>query len=341
MNSSESQWIRACSVELDICITFSHSDALSLILRHEHISFLCNLHRLLHWQSEVLDDVIDLVIPRGSNALVLRSRDQLKFLFLAMLSADMKLAKRIVLDAKIDYPAACNAMLSLIVALFAILRKLFLYTRTWCQLVGSMTLLLSFGLKVGLLHSKDFSTRLAYILLYLFIWCQYIWWTKASSLLSLPAARSFHYKYNSTACTVEIVDDVYAAIDHIYEHGSAHTDCIVAEDSEAAEVFLRQHQKCSLIKCGNHFLCGLLLIAVLLFSTMQAQDFGLGAEVGISTSRIHARGPVGVEGLLTTRWYEYAYDVLILNSKILRGNGQVVDGDKGVVYVHEDITSES
>ena len=42
---------------------------------------------------------------------------------------------------------------------------------------------------------------------------------RASSLLSLPAARSFHYEYNSTACTVEIVDDVYAAIDHIYEHG--------------------------------------------------------------------------------------------------------------------------
>ncbi|KAK0592729.1 hypothetical protein LWI29_024305 [Acer saccharum] len=238
-----------------------------------------------------LDDVIDLVIPRGSNALVSQIKGSTKIPVLGHAdgichvyvdkSADMKMAKRIVLDAKIDYPAACNAMETLLVHQ---------------DLVPT-----------GGLNDLIVELRAEGVNIY--------GGPRASSLLSLPAARSFHYEYNSTACTVEIVDDVYAAIDHIYEHGSGHTDCIVAEDSEAAEVFLRQVDSAAVFHNASTRFC-------------DGARFGLGAEVGISTSRIHARGPVGVEGLLTTRW-------------ILRGNGQVVDGDKGVVYVHKDITSES
>lgn len=89
---------------------------------------------------------------------------------------------------------------------------------------------------------------------------------RASNLLNISETHSFHLEYSSLACTVEIVDDVFAAIDHIHHHGrqiqvplqnlcfdslylknlflscfcSAHTECIVAEDSEIAEAFLSQ-----------------------------------------------------------------------------------------------------
>lgn len=238
-----------------------------------------------------LDDVIDLVIPRGSNKLVSQIKESTKIPVLGHAdgichvyvdkTANMEMAKRIVLDAKIDYPAACNAMETLLVH------------QDLEQSGGLDELILDLRVEGVSLYGGP----------------------RVSSLLNIAEAQSFHREYSSMACTVEIVDDVYAAIDHIHRHGSAHTDCIITEDHEVAEIFLKQVDSAAVFHNASTRFC-------------DGARFGLGAEVGISTSRIHARGPVGVEGLLTTRW-------------ILRGSGQVVNGDKEMIYTHKDLTAKS
>ncbi|KAL3623097.1 Delta-1-pyrroline-5-carboxylate synthase [Castilleja foliolosa] len=235
-----------------------------------------------------LDDVIDLVIPRGSNRLVSQIKAQTKIPVLGHSdgichvyvdkSANMEMAKHLVADSKLDYPAACNAMETLLVHQ---------------DLSGSAAL-------------QDLLVELTEggVTLY--------GGPRSSSLLNISEAPSFHHEYNSRACTVEIVDDVKAAVDHIRKHGSGHTECIVAEDKETAEYFLHQVDSAAVFHNASTRFC-------------DGMRFGLGAEVGISTSKIHARGPVGVEGLLTTKW-------------VLRGNGHTVQKDEGVDYTHKSLS---
>ena len=113
--------------------------------------------------------------------------------------------------------------------------------------------------------------------------------------------------------SVKVVDSAREAIDHINEYGSHHTDAIVTEDDEAASLFLRSVDSASVLRNA---------------STRFADGFryGLGAEVGISTGRLHSRGPVGLEGLTS---YKY----------ILEGNGQIVDDyeSKGRRFTHRPL----
>jgi glutamate-5-semialdehyde dehydrogenase len=102
---------------------------------------------------------------------------------------------------------------------------------------------------------------------------------------------------------IGVVDSLDAAIDHIHTHGSAHTESILTEDQQAAEKFLREVDAAGVFHNA---------------STRFADGFryGFGAEVGISTSKLHARGPVGLDGLTT---YKY----------VLRGHGHIAGDYRG------------
>jgi len=214
-----------------------------------------------------LEDVIDLVIPRGSNALVSYIKANTKIPVLGHAdgvchtyidaTADADAACKIVVDAKTDYPSACNAMETLLLHRETVENGVALKVMQALRSAGVKCLGGPKAMEAGL---SDIPTSV----------------TKC--------------EYGDLTCLVEVVDSMDEAIDWIHENGSGHTETIVcAEDSPAGEEFLNKVDAACVFKnASSRFADGF--------------RFGLGAEVGISTGRIHARGPVGVEGLLTTKW---------------------------------------
>ncbi|KAG7878275.1 hypothetical protein KL905_003883 [Ogataea polymorpha] len=240
------------------------------------------------------DKYIDLVIPRGSNELVRNIKENTKIPVLGHAdgicsifvdkAADLAKACRIIVDAKTNYPAGCNAVETVLLH---------------SQLVQD-------GSHEKVLQALREAGVTCHLSAELF---------KDQPQSVLAEDSDFSREFLSLDVAVKSVASVEEAILHINEHSSKHTDCIVTEDKEAAEKFLA-----GIDSAGVYWNC----------STRFADGFryGFGTEVGISTNKIHARGPVGLEGLVC-----YYYQ--------LRGNGQVAGDYRGAggtrVFKHKKL----
>jgi glutamate-5-semialdehyde dehydrogenase len=236
-------------------------DAVQLISTREEVAQLLDM-----------DDLISLVIPRGSNEMVQSIQNSTRIPVLGHAdgvchvyidaAADAEKAIKVAVDSKAQYPAVCNAAETLLV-------------------------------------HKDFPAR------------QKLFDALKNAGVELHMESDFGHEFLDLIMAVHVVNNVDEAIDHIHRHGSAHTDAIVTENADTARRFLNEVDSAGVYwNASTRFADGF--------------RYGFGAEVGVSTNKTHARGPVGVEGLLIYKYH-------------LIGNGHVVatySGDNARPFRH-------
>jgi glutamate-5-semialdehyde dehydrogenase len=210
---------------------------------------------------------VDLIIPRGSNALVQSVMDATKIPVLGHAdgvchlyvhtSADIAQAIAVAIDAKIQYPAACNAL---------------------------ETLLLDEEIAETFLARFTPEAKKAGILLK---GCEQT--LKLVPDITPATEEDWSTEYGDLTLAVKIVPSISIAMAHINHYGSHHTDAIAAKAPETIETFLNSvDSACVFSNASTRFADGF--------------RFGLGAEIGISTAKTHARGPVGLEGLVIYKY---------------------------------------
>ncbi|MDR9429212.1 MAG: glutamate-5-semialdehyde dehydrogenase [Natronomonas sp.] len=238
-----------------------------------------------------LDEKVDLVMPRGSSAFVSYIQNNTQIPVLGHTEgvchvyvdeeADLSMAEEVAFDAKVQYPAVCNAVETLLVN----------------ESVASEFLpgLVERYEAAGVELRGDAATR---------------------EIVDIGEATEADWRteYGDLELSIKLVSDVYDAIEHVNANGSKHTESILTENAETAEAFMTGIDAASVFhNASTRFADG--------------YRYGLGAEVGISTGKIHARGPVGLEGLTTYKYY-------------LEGDGHLVAtyaGEDALPFTHRDL----
>ena len=237
-----------------------------------------------------LEKYINLIIPRGSNELVkfiqentripvLGHADGICHLFIDI-EANLEMALSVALDSKIQYPAACNAIETLLVhkdiAPAFLEKALPLFNSNDVKLIGDKR-----SVELGLKYEASLED----------------WKTEYLDLI----------------LSIKIVDDLEEAITHIQKYSSKHTDGIITENLNTANKFMNVVDSAGVFhNCSTRFADGF--------------RYGFGAEVGISTQTLPPRGPVGLEGLVTYKYF-------------LKGDGNIVDDFSSgkAIYTHKDL----
>ena len=237
-----------------------------------------------------LEKYINLIIPRGSNELVkfiqentripvLGHADGICHLFIDI-EANLEMALSVALDSKIQYPAACNAIETLLVhkdIAPAFLEKAIpLFNSNDVKLIGDKR-----SVELGLKYEAS--------------------------------PEDWKTEYLDLILSIKIVDDLEEAITHIQKYSSKHTDGIITENSDTANKFMNVVDSAGVFhNCSTRFADGF--------------RYGFGAEVGISTQTLPPRGPVGLEGLVTYKYF-------------LKGDGNIVDDFSSgkAIYTHKDL----
>ena len=215
------------------------------------------------------DRHVDVIIPRGGRSLIERVAAEARVPVIKHLDgichvyidagADAEMALNIAVNAKTHRYGVCNAMETLLI-----------HADMAGQMVPAVVAaMLEKGVEVrGCAKTMELAGELA---------------------VAEASEADWGTEYLAPILSVRVIDSLDAAMQHIADYGSAHTESIVTEDYEAGQRFLREVDSSSVMwNASTRFADGF--------------EYGLGAEIGISTDRLHVRGPVGLEGLTTQKW---------------------------------------
>jgi len=223
-------------------------------------------------------DYIDLVIPRGGEELIRQITRKSKISVIKHYKgvchvyvdseADLNMAERIVFNAKVQRPAVCNAMETLLVHRDVAVRFL----------PGAVKLLQEAGCEI---RGCPLTRKIL----------------RNFKNIKTASEADWYAEYLDLILAIRVVNSLEEAIEHINKYGSHHSDSIITEDNNNAERFLKEvDSACVFVNASTRFSDG--------------YEFGLGAEIGISTDKLHARGPMALEELTTYKF-------------IVKGNGQI------------------